>query len=62
MYNGDNLKRNIGTTALLGAVFLLFCDVLGRLVVYPYEVSISLTVGVLGSIIFLFIIIKGVGK
>lgn len=62
MYNGDNLKRNIGTTALLGAVFLLFCDVLGRLVVYPYEVSISLTVGVLGSIIFLFLIIKGVGK
>lgn len=62
MYNGDNLKRNIGTTALLGAVFLLFCDVLGRLVVYPYEVSISLTVGVLGSIIFLFLIIKGVRK
>ncbi|HSP46537.1 MAG TPA: ABC transporter permease [Clostridiaceae bacterium] len=62
MYNGDNLKRNIGTTALLGAVFLLFCDVLGRLIVYPYEVSISLTVGVLGSVIFLFLIIKGVGK
>lgn len=62
LYNGDNLKKNIGTTGLLGAVFLLFCDVVGRLIVYPYEVSISLTVGVLGSIIFLFLIIKGVGK
>lgn len=62
MIRGDNLKNSLGTTALLGAVFLLFCDILGRVLIYPYEISISLTVGVLGSIVFLYLIFKGVKK
>lgn len=62
MVRGDNLKNSLGTTALLGAVFLLFCDILGRVLIYPYEISISLTVGVLGSIVFLHLIFKGVKK
>jgi len=62
MIRGDNLKNSLGTTSLLGAVFLLFSDILGRLVIYPYEISISLTVGVLGSIIFIYLIFKGVKK
>ncbi|HBT18986.1 MAG TPA: iron ABC transporter permease [Clostridiaceae bacterium] len=62
MIRGDNLKNSLGTTALLGAAFLLFADILGRVLIYPYEISISLTVGVLGSIIFLVLIFKGVKK
>lgn len=62
MIRGDNLKNSLGTTALLGADFLLFADILGRVLIYPYEISISLTVGVLGSIIFLILIFKGVKK
>ncbi len=62
MIRGDNLKNSLGTTALLGAVFLLFADILGRVLIYPYEISISLTVGVLGSIIFIYLIFKGVKK
>ncbi len=62
MIRGDNLKNSLSTTALLGAVFLLFCDILGRILIYPYEISISLTVGVLGSIVFLYLIFKGVKK
>lgn len=56
MYLGDNLKRGLWHTALMGALFLLACDVIGRIVIYPYEVSIGLTVGVIGSIIFLSLI------
>ncbi|MFH5836097.1 ABC transporter permease [Proteiniclasticum sp. C24MP] len=62
MIRGDNLKNSLGTTALMGAVFLLFSDILGRIIIYPYEISISLTVGVLGSIIFIYLIFKGVRK
>ncbi len=53
---GDNLKKNIPTTALLGAVFLLFCDILGRVIIFPYEIPIALTVGVIGSIVFLYLL------
>lgn len=60
MYVGDNMKKGIPHTALLGAVFVLFCDILGRVIIYPYEVSIGLVVGVLGSIMFLFLLFRGV--
>ncbi|MFC4100173.1 ABC transporter permease [Paenibacillus xanthanilyticus] len=58
IYQGDHLKKNLPHTALLGAVFLLFCDILGRVVLYPYEVSIGLTVGVIGSGIFLYLLMR----
>ena len=58
LYGGDNVKKNISSTALFGAIFLLFCDILGRLIIYPYEIPISLTVGVLGSFIFLYLLLR----
>ncbi|PLT28758.1 ABC transporter permease [Peribacillus deserti] len=58
LYNGDNLKKNLLDTALLGAVFLLACDIIGRILIYPYEIPIGLTVGVIGSGIFLYILMR----
>ncbi len=58
IYQGDNLKKSLSHTALLGAVFLLFCDILGRLIIFPYEIPIGLTVGVIGSGIFIYLLIK----
>lgn len=58
MYRGDNLKENLPHTALLGAVFVLACDILGRVIIYPYEVPIGLTVGVIGSGIFLYLLMR----
>lgn len=58
IYQGDHLKNSIGTTAFLGAVFLLACDILGRVIIYPYEISIGLTVGVIGSLIFLYLVFR----
>ena len=60
LLRGDDLRNNLATTALLGATFVLVCDILGRVLIWPYEISISLTAGVLGSIIFLYLILKGV--
>ncbi|SHJ20586.1 iron complex transport system permease protein [Clostridium amylolyticum] len=58
LYNGDNLKDNIPHTALLGGVFVLACDILGRVLIYPYELSIGVVVGVLGSGIFLYLLMR----
>lgn len=58
LFKGDNVGKNIGITALFGGSFVILCDIIGRLVIYPYEVSISLTVGVIGSIIFLYLILR----
>ncbi|MNC58162.1 Iron-uptake system permease protein FeuB [compost metagenome] len=58
IFQGDNLKKNLSSTALLGAVFVLACDILGRVIIYPYEISIGLTVGVIGSGIFLYLLLR----
>ncbi len=58
LYQGDHLKKSLSHTALLGAVFVLLCDILSRIILYPYEVSIGLTVGVIGSGIFLYLLLR----
>lgn len=59
IFRGDNLSKNIGITSIFGAVFLLACDIIGRIIIFPYEVPISLTVGVIGSVVFLYLIFRG---
>lgn len=58
IFQGDHLKKTLPHTALLGAIFLLICDILGRVLIYPYEISISLMVGVIGSGIFLYLLFR----
>lgn len=58
LYKGDRIKGTLIDTALIGSVFLLACDLFGRVVIFPYEISIGLTVGVVGSIIFLYLILR----
>lgn len=59
IYRGDHLKHALPHTALLGAIFVLFSDIIGRLIVYPYEINIGLTLGVFGTFIFLAMLLKG---
>ena len=58
LYRGDNIKHSLWETALLGAIFLITCDIIGRIVIFPYEIPISLTVGVIGSAIFLTLLLQ----
>jgi iron complex transport system permease protein len=54
--HGDHLARTLPTVALSGASLLLACDILGRLLVWPYEVPIGLTAGGVGGVLFLALI------
>ena len=52
MFKGDKLRGTLTDTALFGALFVLVCDMIGRVVIFPYELPIELIVGILGSLIF----------
>lgn len=62
MIKGDNLKNSLLDTALLGANFILFCDILGRILIYPYEIPIGMMISVTGSAAFLIMVLKGAKK
>lgn len=59
IFLGDNIRRTLPFTALLGALFVLACDIVGRLIIYPYEIPISMVVGVVGSTMFLYMLMRG---
>lgn len=52
MFKGDKLRGTLVDTALFGAVFVLACDMLARVVIAPYELPIELVIGVIGSLLF----------
>lgn len=37
----------------IGSVFVLGCDMIGRSVIAPYELPIELVIGIIGSILFI---------
>ena len=56
---GDNLRATLPVTALAGAALVLACDLLARLIRYPYEVPVGTVLGVLGSALFLWLLYRG---
>ena len=59
---GDNLRRSLPVIAVGGAVLTLGCDVVGRVVRYPYEVPLSVIMGVVGAGVFTVLILRGVER
>ena len=58
LYLGDNLKLTLPHTAVVGALLVLVCDITGRMILYPYEISVSLIMGIIGSVVFLSMLLK----
>lgn len=57
MFKGDKIRGTLVDTALFGAIFVLVSDMIGRVVIAPYELPIELIVGILGSIIFIALLL-----
>ncbi len=53
MFKGDKIRGTLVDTALFGALFVLSCDVIGRVVIAPYELPIELIIGIIGSLLFI---------
>ena len=56
---GDNLSQTKLIVALVGANLVLACDILSRVLIRPYELSVSLLLGIIGSLIFILLLWRG---
>jgi iron complex transport system permease protein len=56
---GDNVRHSLPLVAVLGAGMVLFCDLVGRVLIQPYEIPIGATMGVIGSACFLWLLLRG---
>lgn len=55
---GDNLRRTVPWVALGGGALVVLCDIIGRLISYPFEIPVSVILGGFGACIFLVLIIR----
>lgn len=58
LLQGDNVRRSVPWVAVAGAALTLACDLLGRLVIAPYEVPMGTVMGVVGSALFLCLLLR----
>ena len=58
-FYGDHITRIKSITALTGAGLILICDIMSRMVIRPYEISVSLILGIFGSLTFIYLLWRG---
>ena len=59
---GDNVRRAIPWVAGLGSVFVVACDLIARVVRFPYEIPLSVVVGIVGAGLFLWLLLRRRGR
>ncbi len=52
------MRRSLPWVAMLGAGLVLACDIVGRLVIRPYEIPIGTMMGIIGSGVFLYLLLR----
>ena len=58
MFKGDKIRGSLLDVALFGALFVLICDIIGRIVIRPFELPIELISGIVGSAVFIVLLFK----
>lgn len=58
LFRGDNLRTNLPWVVIVGICVVTTCDIIGRTIIMPFEVPVSLILGVLGAIVFVFLLVR----
>lgn len=58
MLRGDDLRSNLPWVCLLGIAAVTLCDILGRAIIAPFEMPVSVILGVVGAIVFVVLIVR----
>lgn len=58
MIRGDDLRSNLPWVCLVGIGVVTVCDLVGRTIIMPFEVPVSLILGVVGSIAFVGLLLR----
>lgn len=55
---GNDLRRLLPCSALLGGSFVILCDLLGRVLFSPYELPVGIIMAFIGGPFFIFLLLK----
>ncbi|MDR6866650.1 iron complex transport system permease protein [Microbacterium resistens] len=58
MIRGDDLRSNLPWVCLLGIAIVTVCDLVGRTIIMPFEVPVSLILGIVGAAVFILLVLR----
>lgn len=58
MIRGDDLRSNLPWVCLGGVLLVTVCDLIGRTVRWPFEVPVSMVLGIVGSAVFVALLVR----
>lgn len=58
LVRGDNLRTNIPWVFLAGIWLVTICDLIGRTIIMPFEVPVSLVLGAVGAVVFIGLLLR----
>lgn len=58
MVRGDDLRSNLPWVCLLGIAIVTVCDLIGRTIIMPFEVPVSLILGIVGAAVFIALLMR----
>ena len=59
MIRGDNVRSNLPWVCLGGIALVTVCDIIGRVIRMPFEVPVTMVLGIIGSVVFITILLRG---
>ena len=58
MIRGDDLRSNLPWVCLLGIAIVTVCDLLGRTLIAPFEIPVSVILGIVGAVVFVALLLR----
>lgn len=58
MFRGDDLRSNLPWVCLTGICLVTACDLVGRTIIAPFEIPVSLILGFVGSVVFITLLLR----
>lgn len=59
MWRGDDLRSNLPWVCALGIGLVAACDLLARIIIAPFEIPVSVILGIVGALVFVALIVRG---
>nr|WP_244301318.1 iron chelate uptake ABC transporter family permease subunit [Leucobacter insecticola] len=58
MIRGDHVRANLPWVALGGIALVTVCDIIGRVIIRPFEVPVSMVLGLVGAVVFITLLLR----
>ena len=58
MIRGDNVRSNLPWVCLGGVALVVTCDLIGRLIIMPFEIPVSMVLGLVGAVVFITLLLR----